>query len=105
MGGSVGQLTGKISVHVHYFEDGNVQLDDKAAFQSEVPAAVDKVGSEFVAVVKKCEQGFMAKLEENYAHMGEKVLQGLRRRLPVTKTKFDWDKLAVARLAADLQAA
>ena len=38
-------------------------------------------------------------------NMSDSVLQGLRRRLPVTRTKFDWDKLAVAKLAGDLQRA
>ena len=105
MGGSIGTLTGKVYVQVHYFEDGNVQLDDRAVFQCDIPAAADKVGAEFAEAVKKAEQGFLAKLEDIYSNMSEKVLQALRRRLPVTKTKFDWDKLAVARLAADLQSA
>jgi hypothetical protein len=34
------------------------------------------------------------------------VLNALRRRLPITKVKFDWDnKAAVHKLAADLTAA
>ena len=104
-GGSIGTLTGKVVVHVHYFEDGNVQLDDKAVFQKECPAGADVVGAEFTKLVKASEQNFMAKLEDIYATMSDSVLQGLRRRLPVTRTKFDWDKLAVARLAGDLQKA
>ena len=103
MGGSIGTLTGKVVVHVHYFEDGNVQLDDKAAFQCEIPATPSEVGAEFVGKVRASEQAFIAKLEDIYANMSESVLQALRRRLPVTRTKFDWDRLAVARLAADLQ--
>ena len=105
MGGSIGTLTGKVVVHVHYFEDGNVQLDDKAVFQCEIPATPSEVGSEFVAKVREQEQAFMAKLEDVYTNMSDSVLQGLRRRLPVTRTKFDWDKLAVAKLAGDLQRA
>ena len=104
-GGSIGVITGKVSVHVHYFEDGNVQLDDKAVFQRECPAGTDVVGSEFVAKVKDCEQKFITKFEEIYGNLGDGVLQGLRRRLPITRQKFDWDKLAVAKLAGDLQKA
>ena len=103
MGGSIGTLTGKVFVHVHYFEDGNVQLDDKAAFQCEVEATPDKVGAAFKAKVEECEGAFITKLEEIYSKLSEEVLQGLRRRLPVTRQKFDWDKLAVAKLAGDLQ--
>jgi len=104
-GGSIGTLTGKVAVHVHYFEDGNVQLDDKAVFSRECPAGADAVGSAFVDIVRKSEAAFMAKLEDVYSTMSDSVLQGLRRRLPVTRTKFDWDKLAVAKLAGDLQKA
>lgn len=105
MGGSIGTLTGKVQVHVHYFEDGNVQLDDKVVFQSELPASAEEVGGAFAKKVKECEQGLLAKLEETYTSMSDNVLQGLRRRLPITKTKFDWDKVAISKLAADLQSA
>jgi len=104
-GGSIGTLTGKVCVRVHYFEDGNVQLNDKGVFQCECPAGADQVGAEFVDKVKTHETKFLAKFEEIYSTLSESVLQGLRRRLPVTKTKFDWDKQAVAKLAGDLQKA
>lgn len=103
MGGSMGVLTGKLVVQVHYFEDGNVQLDDKAAFQCEIPATPSEVGAEFVGKVRQQEGAFMAKLEDIYANISTSVLQGLRRRLPVTQNKFDWDRLAVSKLANDLQ--
>ena len=57
------------------------------------------------AILREQEQQFMTKLEDIYSNMSESVLQALRRRLPVTRTKFDWDKLAVAKLASDLQRA
>jgi len=104
-GGSIGTLTGKVAVNVHYFEDGNVQLDDKIVFQCELAATPAEVGPAFVSKVKESEQSFMAKLEDIYSNLSESVLQGLRRRLPVTRMKFDWDKIAVAKLASDLQAA
>ena len=56
-------VQGMIQVRAHYFEDGNVQLDDKAVFQCEIPATPSEVGSEFVAKVREQEQAFMAKLE------------------------------------------
>ena len=52
-----------MSCNVHYFEDGNVQLDDKAVFQGEIPATPDEVGAAFSAKVREYEQAFMAKLE------------------------------------------
>ena len=43
------------------------------------------------------------KLEDIYQTLSEQVIQSLRRRLPITRTKFDWDKHSVAKLAMDLQ--
>lgn len=45
----------------------------------------------------------MRKLENIYQNMGENVLKGLRRRLPVTGNKFGWEKFMVAKLAGELQ--
>ena len=105
MGGSIGNLTGKVSCNVHYFEDGNVQLDDKVVFQHEISGEASEAGKEFAAKVHESEGGFMAKLEEIFQNMTSNVLQGLRRRLPITQKKFDWDNLAVAGLAQNLQKA
>jgi len=101
-GGSMGQLTGLIKCNVHYFEDGNVQLDDAGKYQVELNLGGD-VGAAFVKQVANFEQEWVAKQEEIYATLSEQVLQSLRRRLPITKMKFDWDKHAVAKLAMDLQ--
>lgn len=99
-GGSVGKLTGKVSCNVHYFEDGNVQLEDNSVFQAEV----DANASAFVQEVRKCEEKFIEKMGDIYNNMSKEVLQALRRRLPVTATKYDWDKLSVGRLAAEMTA-
>ena len=53
----------QVSCNVHYFEDGNVQLDDKAVFQGEIPATPTEVGAAFAAKVSEYEQAFMSKLE------------------------------------------
>ncbi|KAL3902772.1 MAG: hypothetical protein SGPRY_011931, partial [Prymnesium sp.] len=83
---SVGQLAGIIKCNVHYFEDGN-----------------EDVGGAFVKKVQKFEEEFLSKLEEIYQTLSEQVMQSLRRRLPITRTKFDWDKHTVTKLAMDLQ--
>lgn len=101
-GGSMGQLTGQIKCNVHYFEDGNVQLHDACKYQVELNLGGD-VGAIFVEKVASFEKSFIGKQEDLYLTLSEEVLQSLRRRLPITKMKFDWDKHAVAKLAMDLQ--
>jgi len=102
-GGSSGQLAGTIKCNVHYFEDGNVQLTDGSSFACELPLTGD-VGEAFAKKVAEFEREFVIKLEEIYQTLSEQVIQSLRRRLPITRTKFDWEKATVAKLAMDLQA-
>ncbi|KAL1527502.1 hypothetical protein AB1Y20_008958 [Prymnesium parvum] len=101
-GGNVGQLTGTIKCNVHFFEEGNVQLTDGGTFHAELPLTGD-VGEAFAKKIALFEIEFLTKLEEIYATLSEQVIQSLRRRLPITRTKFDWEKHTVAKLAMDLQ--
>jgi len=101
----MGPLTGMVMWLVNYFDEVKVLLYELVPFLWERRGGVGVVGSAFASKVRECEAGVVSKLEDIYQNMSDTVLQGLRRRLPVTRTKFDWDKLAVAKLAADLQSA
>jgi len=100
-GSSRGELKGEIKCNVHYFEDGNVQLTDCSQFSCELPLDGD-VGAAFKGKVAAFESEFIVKLEDIYQTLSEQVIQSLRRRLPITRTKFDWDK-PIGKLALDLQ--
>jgi capping protein alpha len=101
-GSSSGQLKGTVHSNVHYFEDGNVQLDDSTTFSCELSGS--NLAEAMAKKVEEYEMEFNKGMEETYATMSETVLQGLRRRLPVTRVKFDWDnKASVHKLASELQ--
>lgn len=103
-GSSSGTLKGTVSSNVHYFEDGNVQLDDSTNFKCDLSWSGGGVGNAMAEKVEEYEMEFNKGMEETYATMSETVLQGLRRRLPVTRVKFDWDnKASVHKLASELQ--
>jgi len=102
-GSKSGKLSGTVRSNVHYFEDGNVQLDDGTKFACELKFSKG-VGESMAAQVLEYEMEFNAGMEDIYVSMSEQVLQGLRRRLPVTRVKFDWDnKASVHKLASDLR--
>jgi len=102
-GSKSGKLTGTVRSNVHYFEDGNVQLDDGTKFTCELKFSKG-VGEAMAAQVLEYEMEFNQGMEDIYVSMSEQVLQGLRRRLPVTRVKFDWDnKASVHKLASELQ--
>lgn len=92
----------QIKCNIHYFEDGNVQLEDTGKYSCELPLD-NNVGEAFAKKVAQFEAEWVGKMEEVYQTLSEQVLQSLRRRLPITRTKFDWEKHAVAKLAMDLQ--
>lgn len=46
-----------------------------------------------LALVEAEEGRYQASLNDTYAEMGEKTFKGLRRALPMTRSKLDWDKV------------
>jgi len=86
-------ITGDTKIHVHYFEDGNLQMQTSKA----VPAAsfafnsdntlFDKIASH----IQVNETGLQSGLEEMYTNMNNETFRSLRRIMPVTRTKMDWN--------------
>lgn len=88
-------LTGKTTVAVHYFEDGNVQLH--AAIDNTVDVTVadaKATGSSIAAAIAKIELDFQNNLEEMYITMHNDTFKQMRRFLPKTKMKMNWNAAA-----------
>lgn len=84
-------VTGAIQVVVHYFEEGNVQLDTKHDVTLTVKAKDEAADADaLTAEIAKTEQEYLANLEETYSNLSETTFKDLRRTLPVTRTKFPW---------------
>ncbi|KAJ0015271.1 hypothetical protein Pint_19773 [Pistacia integerrima] len=88
------EVTGKLQVGAHYFEEGNVQLDakheckDTTIFQSPDDSAIS-----IAHIIRHHETEYLASLEVlvmplfffKYLNLSD-----LRRKLPVTRTHFPW---------------
>jgi len=102
-GGNV-TFNGTIKLNVHYYEDGNVQLN--ATFNKNVSFAAPSDPKAFAeAVVKqltKLEQDYHSSLEQSYATMGETTFKALRRVLPITRQRMDWDKLKALKIGGEI---
>jgi capping protein alpha len=91
-GGTQATMTGTAKIHIHYFEDGNVQM------QNEKPCNVTvdftDATSLAAAVIQKItehENMIQGSLEEMYSNMSGETFKDMRRVMPVTRNKFDWN--------------
>lgn len=105
---TAGKVNGTIQVDVHYYEQGNVQLATKhtASFPYPTePNGSQSIASQIVTTISKIETNYHLELNDVYSELGEKAFRALRRALPVTRQKMDWDKVTGYTLGADLSKA
>ncbi|TYJ58149.1 hypothetical protein B9479_001245 [Cryptococcus floricola] len=102
---AAGQVNGLVNVDVHYYEQGNVQLATSHTASFPYPAepkGTQSVASQIVTSISKIETLYHLELNDVYAELGDKAFRALRRALPVTRQKMDWDKVTSYTLGADL---
>jgi len=102
-GGTV-TFNGTIKLNVHYYEDGNVQLSSNFTKNTSFAGPADpKAFAEALAKqLFKLEQDYHNSLEQSYSVMGETTFKALRRALPITRQKMQWDKTAAMRVGAEI---
>jgi capping protein (actin filament) muscle Z-line, alpha len=86
-------LAGSIRIHAHYFEDGNVQVNttknipsSDVSYTSETDLAIN-----VMKIVSECEAALHNGLVDMYFNLNEHTFKAMRRLLPVTRTKMDWN--------------
>ncbi|KAJ3173546.1 hypothetical protein HDU88_002632 [Geranomyces variabilis] len=102
-----GEITGRLSVNVHYYEDGNVQL----AAEKDVTVVVPEASGDpaawahtVVRLITKAEGEFQAALSEKLADLADTIFRTLRRALPITRNKINWDSIAAYKIGSELTA-
>ena len=81
-------MEGKAEIQCHYFEDGNVQLTTNILFDS---VTVQPDTSLIFKQISKWENEIISKLQSMFEGMNENILKSVRRVLPISKTKFEWN--------------
>lgn len=96
---SSGTLEGSIKVDVHYYEDGNVRLLTNKSVSASVPSST---GAGIAKEIAAAEKKYQEELNRGFTSLSEGAFKGLRRQLPVTRQKIEWDKVASYRVGQDI---
>lgn len=88
-----GKLTGKVKILVHFYEAGNVQLHGNKDIEPVTIGAGADFGKSVAAALLKADNAYQMAVQENYRQMSQTTFKALRRQLPVTQTKLDWNKI------------
>ena len=101
---SNGELVGHFKIVVHYYEDGNVQLNTDTT--QKVPlsetGSPDVIATAAIKAISKAEQAYQQSLDQSYATMGDTTFKALRRALPITRTKIDWNKIKNYKIGGEM---
>lgn len=91
---SKNSLSGYINIKVHYYENGNVQLTRNKSYDVKLAKKnPEDIGKEIEMYLTKFNNDIKTDLSENFSNLSENSVKLLRRALPITKTKVDWDKI------------
>lgn len=89
------ELKGNVKINVHYFEDGNVQLNTVIDHRSSVSKSdPETCAKQVTESIEKFETEFQNNLEEMYVNMHRTTFKAMRRFLPVSRVKFTWTSAA-----------
>jgi hypothetical protein len=96
---SSGTLEGAIKVDVHYYEDGNVRLLTTKPVTASITSGT---GSSILREIATAEKKYQDELNKGFTTLSEGTFKGLRRQLPITRQKIEWEKVAGYRLGQDI---
>lgn len=80
---------------MHYYEDGNVRMSTSKSVEVANASGADAV----VREIAKAENKFQEELNRAFVQLAEGSFKGLRRQLPVTRQRVEWEKIGGYRVS------
>ena len=84
---------------MHYYEDGNVRLLTNKPVSASVSSGT---GAGIAKEISATEKKYQEELNKSFVNLSEGAFKSLRRQLPVTRQKIEWDKVTSYRLGQDI---
>jgi capping protein alpha len=89
---SNGKLKGTIKANTYYYEEGNIQFNVKTEFNENVSTGSDEsTAKDILKIIEKKENDVQMDLEKVYDNFSDHYIKPLRRKLPITGTKMNWN--------------
>ncbi|KAG0125478.1 F-actin-capping protein subunit alpha [Tuber indicum] len=96
---SSSELTGTIQVDVHYYEDGNVRLLTTKPIRVSLNSGTS---AEIIKTIATHERKYQEELNRAFGALSEGAFKNLRRQLPISRQKIDWEKIGNYRLGQEI---
>ena len=85
-------IKGTLRANTYYYEEGNIQFNLDTKFDGKAEGGDDNaVATSLVEFIKKSENSIQLELEKVYDELSENYIKPLRRKLPITGTKMNWN--------------
>ncbi len=96
---STSTLRGTLKCDVHYYEDGNVRLTTSKT----VPDTnVSGSAADIMRTIARVEKAYQEELNRGFGRLSEGEFKSLRRQLPVTRQKVEWEKVGSYRAGKEI---